>query len=283
MNTTRLCPVCKKNFTRPVWYKQECCSRKCLYLKKQAETQFQKECPHCHKLFWTYKKTPQEFCSKECRHYGAKRFTTCPECGKEFEYQRSWPRKYCSRECQDRNAHKNFKQAPIGEKVCEVCGQVITRSKWRKSRFCSLACFGKSLAHPNPHLQKRVTIQCKQCGKEFQVKQSHATRRLLCSNECSARWQSEQGIHSGENNPNWRGGWEPYYGPNWDAQRRKALKRDKNTCRHCGATSLQIGRNLDVHHIVPFRTFGKERYAEANELSNLISLCPTCHVKAEPR
>jgi predicted HNH restriction endonuclease len=41
-----------------------------------------------------------------------------------------------------------------------------------------------------------------------------------------------------------------------------------------------LGYSLDVHHIVPFRTF-KGDWRKANELSNLITLCRNCHRKAE--
>jgi DEAD/DEAH box helicase domain-containing protein len=38
-------------------------------------------------------------------------------------------------------------------------------------------------------------------------------------------------------------------------------------------------RQHDVHHKVPFRQFNS--IAEANRMDNLITLCPTCHQKAE--
>lgn len=37
---------------------------------------------------------------------------------------------------------------------------------------------------------------------------------------------------------------------------------------------------LSVHHIIPFRKFGKD-IDKANEFSNLISLCYSCHSKVE--
>lgn len=83
----------------------------------------------------------------------------------------------------------------------------------------------------------------------------------------------------GENNPAWRGGYEPYYGPNWKEQRRKALERDGFKCMNCGRTQEENGKELDVHHIIPFRVFGRKRYKEANDLSNLIALCMKCHRK----
>lgn len=78
-----------------------------------------------------------------------------------------------------------------------------------------------------------------------------------------------------ENNPRWKGGYTPYYGPNWREQRRKALQHDVHICQRCRAT--ENGREHDVHHIIRFYNFGLARYKEANDLSNLITLCRTCH------
>ncbi len=91
---------------------------------------------------------------------------------------------------------------------------------------------------------------------------------------------------SGENNYNWKGGRIEYYGPNWYRQRRKARKRDGFTCHHCGKSEQENERALDVHHIQPFRTFNyvtgeNDNYKEANKLSNLISLCRSCHIREE--
>jgi 5-methylcytosine-specific restriction endonuclease McrA len=86
---------------------------------------------------------------------------------------------------------------------------------------------------------------------------------------------------SGPNNRNWRGGPLPYYGPNWRQARRNARLRDRYTCQRCGVTEAMLGKQLDVHHIEPFRNFGVERYQEANGTANLISLCPSCHLSIE--
>jgi DEAD/DEAH box helicase domain-containing protein len=72
------------------------------------------------------------------------------------------------------------------------------------------------------------------------------------------------------------------YGPNWGEQRQKALRRDEHRCRRCGAE----GGILHVHHIRPFREFGyvpgrNDNYRVANEIENLITLCPGCHRQAE--
>ncbi len=67
------------------------------------------------------------------------------------------------------------------------------------------------------------------------------------------------------------------YGPNWEAQRRRVRARDGYRCRNCGLP--EDGRSHDVHHKVPFRSFTS--YEQANRLSNLVSLCPACHRRAE--
>ena len=80
---------------------------------------------------------------------------------------------------------------------------------------------------------------------------------------------------------------EAYFsrGPNWSVQRDLTRQRDGFRCRHCGAPERD-GRQHDVHHLRPFKEFnyvaGKnEHYLQANDLSNLATLCPTCHRLAE--
>jgi len=76
------------------------------------------------------------------------------------------------------------------------------------------------------------------------------------------------------------------YGPNWRQQRRKALERDGYRCRTCGAGGGPDGVSLHVHHIRPFRDYNyipgvNENYLQANQVENLVALCPSCHRRAE--
>ena len=73
-------------------------------------------------------------------------------------------------------------------------------------------------------------------------------------------------------------------GPNWEEQRDRARERDGHRCRWCGAD--EVARPHHVHHIRPFREFRwlpgrNDNYRLANELDNLITLCPSCHRQAE--
>ncbi len=79
--------------------------------------------------------------------------------------------------------------------------------------------------------------------------------------------------------------WPNDYGPSWDKAREAARARDGYRCRSCGASERE-GRQHDVHHLRPFREFGYVRGVNdndqiANALDNLITLCPTCHHRAE--
>lgn len=86
--------------------------------------------------------------------------------------------------------------------------------------------------------------------------------------------ESLKGVMEGDEHPQWEGGYDDYYGINWEEQKKKALKRDEE-CVHCGAT-----KDLIVHHIVYMRLFKKwdtPKEEDANILSNLATLCRSCH------
>lgn len=67
------------------------------------------------------------------------------------------------------------------------------------------------------------------------------------------------------------------YGRDWEKIRFAVRVRDAFRCQGCG--KLEAGQEFHVHHRVPFRQFLNP--VEANRLENLVTLCPTCHMKAE--
>jgi len=73
------------------------------------------------------------------------------------------------------------------------------------------------------------------------------------------------------------------YGPDWEKIRERVRARDGFRCQVCGRE--EAGRQHDVHHKVPFRSFrdeaGRVLRERANQLDNLVALCPECHKKAE--
>jgi endogenous inhibitor of DNA gyrase (YacG/DUF329 family) len=231
---------------------------------------------------------------------GARVTTNCPICGKEFWYYRSWPRKYCSHACAGKAIVGNIARHAASRftATCEQCGKEFeTTPKRTRGRFCSLRCygdwmkahaprgeshhqagkpFGRSALPPNP-----VIMTCPICEKTFEAKPSSAHRRRCCSRQCYGQWMADNGLINGASNPNWKGGVVPaYYGPDWREAQRQARARDQ-VCLGCGVGPDELGRELDVHHLTPFRSFGLDHHAEANRLDNLVSLCPACHKRWE--
>lgn len=58
----------------------------------------------------------------------------------------------------------------------------------------------------------------------------------------------------------------------WGTIKYECFLRDGNTCQKCGSKD-----KLECHHIVPVVLGG------SNELSNLITLCHSCHSEAHPK
>jgi 5-methylcytosine-specific restriction endonuclease McrA len=132
-----------------------------------------------------------------------------------------------------------------------------------------------------------VPTECAYCGKALKRIRGQILRakRQFCNNTCHGQWLYEYGPKA-EAHPCWTGGEVEYRGPNWNAQSEAARARDNYCCQYCGLSQENHRRALDVHHIIPFRDFKyipgeNNRYLEANDLSNLITLCPVCHKKAE--
>jgi DEAD/DEAH box helicase domain-containing protein len=67
------------------------------------------------------------------------------------------------------------------------------------------------------------------------------------------------------------------YGPGWTKIRERVRTRDGFRCQVCSAP--ENGRQHDVHHKIPFRQFVSA--GQAHRLDNLVTLCPSCHRKAE--
>ncbi|MBI4359099.1 MAG: deoxyhypusine synthase family protein [Candidatus Nealsonbacteria bacterium] len=84
-------------------------------------------------------------------------------------------------------------------------------------------------------------------------------------------------IMKGDKNPAWAGGisWEPY-AEEFFMIRSVVLERDNSSCKLCGITEKESyekhNQHLHVHHM----DFDKKN----NSLKNLVSLCVSCHGKA---
>lgn len=158
---------------------------------------------------------------------------------------------------------------------CAVCGKIFhiapSRLKHGRGIHCSREC--QYVANREKLAKPKIAMTCIGCGDEFKRLESELRNRVgggkYCTRECrDANWK-------GDVTPNWQGGSGVYKrGPHWQSIKRAVLKRDNYECQECGADG-----DLHVHHKTPFRMF--DDADEANDESNLISLCPPCHRKAD--
>jgi len=243
------------------------------------------ECPTCGRDDFASRKGMKQHHAKTHNKVLGRETTTlvCDNCGDEYEQRSDKIERssYCSRPCKDEE-HGGWKQDHITSD-CEVCNEKFTHHPSKERRFCSHKCHYKWLhdymSGDNSPLTNKVERVCDECGKLFKRQKSRAelNKRNYCSSDCYFE------NHTGENAPRWKGGSINYYGETWLPQRRKAIDRDDEQCQDCGMTRDQHydehGTDLEVHHKTPIRTF--EDTADANTLSNLITLCTTCHIKRE--
>jgi len=172
---------------------------------------------------------------------------------------------------------------------CTICGTpkkvIPARLKATKHFFCGKEHFAQWVSNRmKGERVERIDTTCGYCGKPLRVRrkrlEASKSGLVFCSTQHASLWYGEN--IRGKDNWNWKGGYEPYYGPDWAEQRRKALERDDYACQVCGNAEIEE-RELSAHHIIPFREFGRERYKEANHFSNLLTVCNSCHGQLHPR
>lgn len=181
------------------------------------------------------------------------------------------------------SCHHNWKGGKVTV-YCAICNKPIgvasSRLKRSKQFFCSRKHFaqGQSERMKGERVEY-IDVPCGYCNKTLHVRKGRLTNSksgyVFCSNKHWSWWYRDN--VRGPNHWAWKGGYIPLYGPNWEEQRQGTLERDNHTCQVCGKTEAEEGRQLSIHHIVPFRDFGYERYKEANHPSNLLTVCNSCH------
>lgn len=143
---------------------------------------------------------------------------------------------------------------------CNYCGKDVNRKRSEYDahdlHFCDHACRGAHLSSEDYPMYDgaQVTVTCDGCGEPVTCPRSQigtwAEGRTFCSRACYALVKSTD--VAGEANFNWRGGYDPYHGPNWPEHRAKTLERDGYTCQGCTATDADA--DLLAHHVRPYRT-----------------------------
>jgi 5-methylcytosine-specific restriction endonuclease McrA len=273
---TYKCPVCGVEFidyeTNPL---KKFCSHACYHIsmangdynyvfEKKRKNRF--VCAYCgNSVIGKTKRKKRNgetadniFCDIKCYQEFHKRkgkICICKHCEKQFMPRFNTKRttnEYCSNECMRRHRLKDKVQ------ICVICNQAFIPFSEKGS--------GRTIISLN-------VLTCSDRCKEEYRKTVNAERKDKIST-----------AFTGEKHPNWIGGISFYRGENWRKQRRLARERDNYTCQMCGLTKSKIKRIFkrlpEVHHIIPYRKFGGD-YEVANSLDNLITLCPSCHTKAD--
>ncbi len=219
----------------------------------------------------------------------------CTQCGKHVERTQSQIRNakhtFCSQVCKCAWLKAHPRNRVVTQ--CNSCGKPIERTAYYIKKlahhFCNRQCHARWLETQTGNLSAHynsVTVQCEMCSKDVQKPPNRIRRNkhTFCSQVCKFQYKSKH--YTGPNSANWNGGAANDYGPNWVSQSRKARERDAGHCQLCGKSQEDNKRALDVHHIVPFKKFNyiygqNDNYLQANELSNLVSLCMVCHHEVE--
>jgi len=175
----------------------------------------------------------------------------CVDCGTEFTVRKDTNPKTCVR-CTSSRGGRALKGQRAEMKKCwyKHCDNKIYKKS--KSKYCSIECREKD---------KKVKRECNTCGEAFLINKSAISGKTnatgkYCSRSCYEKHLCRTGRESGR-------------GSQWKKIRAEVLNSFP-FCAVCGTT-----KNLQVHHIVPFRI------TKDNSKSNLIPLCTKHHKKIE--
>ena len=158
---------------------------------------------------------------------------------------------------------------PPQEYSCAQCGESFQRryfpSKPNLPLYCSSLCF--NLARKT----LRTKYICGYCGKEFERLECRIrSNKVFCSRTCADKVRP-----TGPEHHRWLANKNPDYGSNWRIQRQLVKQRDGYQCRICNAK-----HDLVAHHYKSIREFNNN-WELGNQLSNLITLCRSCHSLVE--
>jgi len=199
---------------------------------------------------------------------------TCIYCGETF---RSNGKNAIS--CGKRDKlHRPNEEERMVYVVCGYCGKIFQKTAGNYKKAV-LAGKNQGCCQLHTHILNGSTLSltCDECGKIFTRPKSlysEGQKHVFCSRECQdknldyrPRGNNHYHYIDGKSS-NWRGfGWTPI--------RKHVRERDNDTCYLCDKTKDELGQELSVHHLVRFEDFEDEN--EANNYTNLISLCPSCH------
>ncbi len=130
-------------------------------------------------------------------------------------------------------------------RICEYCGKEFVPYQYSSHKYCSEECRTKVKYNKMPLLSKK----CLHCGLAFETSKP---RQVYCSPQCRKRNKSL--IYKNRKR--------------FDGNRLKVLERDGYKCTECGSA-----QDLGVHH----KDGSGNSERPNNALSNLVTLCNSCH------
>ena len=187
------------------------CSEKCCkeYNEKDENKKYT-ICKNCGKEFQTLrymsgKYNRSQFCCNKCEsEYNLKQNqyieAICRNCGKTFRRERLESGKFSKSEFCSNSCAKEYRQTiPYGYDKCIVCGKIFKEelmvsgnTKYKQNKFCSENC--KNVYNKEKYGKIKTKI-CKQCGKEFELKNDKThDNRMFCSEDCIRQYEREKSI-----------------------------------------------------------------------------------------
>lgn len=177
----------------------------------------------------------------------------CTMCGKEDVVRKDNPAEVCGRCSRSINAASSAakkRAAAIASRPnCKNCGEKV---KSAKAIFCSVKCKSE---------YAREDRKCKTCGQTFSVTRSSISSNSNASGNFCSRKCYEKYLCNGERTTG--------RGSQWKRTRDEVIAAFP-FCAKCGTT-----KNLQVHHITPFRL------THDNSKDNLVPLCVKHHKEIE--
>lgn len=248
------CPVCGMCFEVSLSRKnKKFCGRACMGISKRVLLPI-KNCSVCGSFFRpTRSERPEKTCSKKCSHIiktGRNNKNpwlskNCLNCGKEFSCKSYSDKSFCCHLCSE--IYRVGDRNPFyGKKHPEGMIKYLSEIK-RTGRYSKCSCGCEQDIYV-PKLAEKL--------KRHYVNKNHMTYHLR-----------------GAEHYAYCGGAEYYWrGKDWKEIKNKVRERDI-ICTYCSKTKEENGRNLSVHHIIPWRQ------VQNSSIDNLICLCNSCHTK----
>lgn len=149
---------------------------------------------------------------------------------------------------------------------CPICGKEFIKHNGMQ-KFCSLDCTriaknNKRNKYSRTELEKEKTRKCLVCDAEFTIHSRQYTKKY-CSEDCSNKAER---LFGDKRNVDLNYKNQIRFGGN----QFKVLERDEYKCVMCGNT-----HQLIVHH----KDFSGNSDNINNDMTNLVTLCRSCHVK----